>query len=79
MMFLEIDKEVTQKTTACEKNFACLTNYFHNFCKVESTIQGNVHFVKCPEGLKCNYKLCFAKERICTCPTRKELFRKYGI
>lgn len=78
-MFLEIDREIIQKTTDCKNNFDCLTNYFHNFCKVESTIGGKVHFVKCLNGHNCDDKLCFAQEHTCTCPTRKEIFKKYGI
>ena len=76
---MDIDKEILKKTTNCEKNFECLNNDKHIYCKVEDCVNNKVHFVKCLNVDYCVYKMSFAQSFICNCPTRKEIFNKYGI
>ena len=76
---MEIDKEILNNTTNCEKNFDCLTNDKHVYCKVENAINNEVHFVKCLHDDSCTYKMSFGYSYICTCPTRKEIFNKFSI
>ena len=76
---MEIDKEILNNTTNCEKNFDCLTNCKHIYCKVEYALADEVHFVKCLYDEHCTYKMSFGFSYICNCPTRKEIFNKYGI
>lgn len=76
---MEIAKEILDKTTKCQKGFKCLKNDNHVYCKVENCVSNKVHFVRCLSGNYCNYKLPFGNSIICNCPTRKEIFNKYGI
>lgn len=69
---MEIKKEVLDKTTKCHKNFDCIKN--NNICcRVTQCVNNEVHFVVCKENWSCSYKLHFADQIICTCPTRKEI------
>ena len=77
-MNFEIDKETLHRTTDCAKDFDCLNNNNHDYCKVLECVN-TVHFVKCSMDNRCYYRLPFSKEFICTCPTRKEIFKKYKI
>ena len=77
-MLIELDREILQKTTDCDKDFQCLSNENQIYCKVSQCIS-NVHFVKCSIENYCYYELSFENEHICTCPTRKAIFNKYGI
>lgn len=77
-MIMDIDKDTLHRTTDCTKDFDCLNNKSCICCKVKQCIS-NVLFIKCPEENRCFYKLPFAQENICTCPTRKEIFNKHGV
>jgi len=78
-MILEIDQEILQKTTNCEKNFSCLSNKNHIPCKVKSIINNKVIFVECLNRDYCKYIQNYGNSYICLCPTRIEIFKKYGI
>ena len=77
-MIMKIDKEIVKKTTTCGKYFNCLNDEKHILCKVEHCIN-NVHFLEWSNKNNCRYKLKFDVEKICMCPTRKEIYKKYGI
>ena len=75
---MEIEKEILDKTTLCNKDFDCIKN--NNIrCKVTRNVDKKVIFVECREKNFCNYKMSFGNSDICTCPTRKEIFKKYGL
>ncbi len=76
--FMDIDKEILNKTTKCEKDFNCLQNKTHVYCQVDSCLNYEVHFIKCKNEEYCIYRMSFGESFICNCPTRKEIFNKYG-
>ncbi len=75
---MEIKKEIIDKTVHCTKDFDCLNNN-HLSCKVRSCVNNEVYFVECSEIHSCNYRVSFGYSYICTCPTRKEIYNKYGL
>ncbi len=76
---MKIDKEILEKTSYCKSNFVCLNDDKHNYCKVKKMVADEFPFMECLESIYCPYKMDFKFADICTCPTRKELFNKYGI
>ena len=78
-MKIEIKEETIKTTTQCKKNFNCLSSEKHIFCKVESCVNGSVHFIKCLDEENCNYRSSFGNSLMCNCPTRKEIFNRYNI
>jgi hypothetical protein len=75
---MEIGEETIKETTHCHKDFECIKN--NNICcNVTHSVNKQVHFVECKERVQCNYKMSFGNSFICTCPTRKEIYNKYGI
>ena len=75
-MQLEIDNIILQETSCCDNDFKCLKNGIYPLCKVEHCIN-TIHFVDCKSEY-CDCKLNFGYGNICTYPTRKEIFNKYG-
>lgn len=75
---MEIDKKIIAETLNCRRNFDCLDDEKHVYCKVENCIKYKVHFIKYLETSICYYKMSFGDSAICTCPTRKEIFNKYS-
>ncbi len=76
-MNIEIDKEIIDKTTKCEKCFSCLSDNLEQSCKVEYCVSNTVYFVKCLNAALCSYKVSFGGSYFCTCPIRKEIYNKY--
>lgn len=76
---MDIDKKTLKQTTKCEKGFDCLLRDDHVYCKVENCVSDEVHFVKCLNEEYCVYRMSFGESFICNCPTRKEIYNKYGI
>ena len=75
---MEISKKILDETVHCQKDFDCIKN--NNICcKVDYCVDKTVHFVKCSEENYCRYKMNFGYSLICNCPTRKEIYNKYGI
>jgi len=76
-IILKIETQTLNKTTKCNIAFECLKNENH-FClgNVANCVDGKVHFVNCTG--KCSYKIRFGDTPFCSCPTRKEIFNKYG-
>ena len=80
-MSFEIDEDVKNNTTECEKECACITDKDYKLCKVvRSTNKNKIVFIECLEKSPCNYKMSFGfSSCLCNCPIRKEIFRKYKI
>lgn len=78
-MEIEIDEKIVTKAKACIKNFDCLNNDMHIYCKVEYCCNNKVHFIKCLDNQYCSFQKSFGFAFMCTCPLRKEIYNKYGI
>lgn len=76
---MEIDNEILRETTLCRREYNCIQTGSQASCKVEKCINNIVHFVNCPDHAFCNYKSSFGSAYICACPTRKEIYRKFGM
>jgi hypothetical protein len=77
-MRIEIDTNILSQTTECGRDFACLADT-GKLCRVENCVNNKVHFIECRDDAKCNYQISFGYSYICTCPTRKEIYNRYGL
>ena len=73
-----IKKETLKNTTDCRRNFDCIKNDKHIFCTVENCINDEVYFVKNSYNKYCPYRMSYGNSYLCHCPTRQEIFNKYG-
>jgi len=82
-MKIEIDEEVLSKTTECKKGFSCLSSKTRDICKVRSKLESAgaemILFCEPNNDKHCDYKKPFGDFCICECPTRKEIYNRYGI
>jgi hypothetical protein len=74
-----INERIVAETILCEKNFECLKSNMPVHCKVENCVSEKVHFVESLDNSLCRYIMIFGSSKICTCPTRKEIFNKYKL
>jgi len=76
-MVLKIDDSTIKSTTNCEKGMQCLHGVTEKLCKVNNSVMNEVFFVSCLNKQKCSYRISFGYKFMCTCPIRKEIFRRY--
>ena len=81
-MKVEIDEHVINNTIKCLWDYACLSNNNdnnHKICEINNKEYSGVVFIKYREEIKeCNYSERFGSSSyLCTCPVRKEIYRKY--
>ena len=76
---MKIDKDIISKTHYCKKGFECLKNPRVACCKVTHCIDNIVCFIEMEGEEKCIYRNSFQDSFICCCPTRKEIYNKYGL
>jgi hypothetical protein len=72
---LSIDDEIRRKTD-CE-TFGCLQGQ-EKTCKVKESLAGHALLVDPVLEKRCDY-MTSIRYSYCTCPTRIEIYRKYGI
>lgn len=81
-MDIKIDQEIIDQTTACNNNFACLKGDSDCLGKVASCSDNSGLFVKADANcnkVSCIYCLPFENTFFCSCPTRKEIYKRYKI
>lgn len=78
MTALLISPDAIEQTTRCDKDFACLESSEHPLCKSQYCVDCKVLFIYPPTDSNCAYPVTFGSGDVCTCPVRKEIYRKYG-
>jgi len=78
-MNIRISEEVLKKTTECKKNFSCLSDKKRDWCEAESSPGYDTLFVKVKRGNSCKYLIPYVDSFLCICPTRNEIYKRYGI
>ena len=78
-MVYEVDEETIRLTTDCRLDFQCLTGDLSCMCTVEELLT-DVLFVRPEEpALHCPYLQRFGEGFFCSCPTRRALYKRYGV
>ena len=83
----EISDAVIKQTTKCHSSFACLNDEEYPkcsdglaVCEIENHIAQDLLFVDFENDFSCNYSTSFgAGKRICKCPVRYEIYKRYSI
>lgn len=62
----------------CIFQHQCLNQNEFKPGEVKEFLNQKVLFVNCKQRI-CGYSLNFGCEKVCFCPTRKEIFKKYNV
>lgn len=76
-MEVEISQE-TKNLTDCKKGFSCLNQETRDICKIGYCVEEMYYFIE-DRDIDCNFRFNYGYATMCRCPTRKELYSKYGI
>jgi hypothetical protein len=79
-MNLKFPDEISKRATECPKNHSCLSNQEGGRCRVDYSMEG-VPFLmlKKSSDEHCPYSFDFGNSYFCTCPVRRELYKRYSI
>ncbi len=75
-IIVDIDSEIIDKATKCDKKFACLADSKHLCCEIYISLNNEICVLRGVAKNKCNYKMGGFSE-VCTCPVRVEIYNKY--
>ena len=75
---MEIDESITQRTN-CRYSFDCLSGDKTCFCKVKAMIGNDMLEVRSKIDIGCGYRIGFGGTTFCICPTRVEIYNRYGM
>ncbi len=72
--------EIVKEADKCQKDHACLNDRHYTLCEVDFQRE-KAHFgiLVCGYETDCPYSSQIGSQRVCTCPVRQELFKKYQI
>jgi hypothetical protein len=78
-MSLQVGEEAFDRTTQCPHEFICLDEGKCARCRIKKTIphDGLMILGDRPNG-DCPYLMSFGCSWMCLCPTRHDLFERYG-
>jgi len=76
-MRIKVDEITLQASNKCVFGFGCLQSDKFPQCSVTRYIDGDGLFIKDPNQNICPYKVSFGYSYMCSCPTRKEIYKKY--
>jgi hypothetical protein len=77
-MKYELQGETLAGSTKCSRYFDCLLEGKCAQCEIERLVAGIGAYIKNSDPQPCPYKLDIGTALICTCPTRIELYERYG-
>ncbi len=80
MSAFKVPEKVVQQADRCAHNHGCLetgTCGDRPFCKVESSLNHQISFLKTKELATCNYRILFGGKQLCMCPVRTFIFEHY--
>lgn len=80
-MDIQIDEDVKAQATKCTTSLGCQNDKDYELCRIIRPTNGSGGiFIECQEEKHCNYKSTFGYSlHFCSCPVRKEIYKKYGI
>jgi hypothetical protein len=84
---LEISEDIIKQTTKCHSNFSCLDDEENPkcpvelaLCPVENHIDDSMVFVDFNKDPSCDYSMPYGTDhRICHCPVRNEIYKRYSM
>jgi hypothetical protein len=74
----QVSEESINATTLCDKGFSCLERDMDDLCKIGIRFNGDALVIKCQDKISCPYRISKDSDKLCSCPTRRELFDKYS-
>jgi hypothetical protein len=76
---IQIEKRNAPAGAECNRAHSCLSGDQDCLCEVEQLLDDTILSVTPPPGMKCTHKMRYRHTFLCTCPVRKEIYRRYKV
>jgi hypothetical protein len=76
---LHVSDDAKRAADKCPRLFGCLAGANGDLCKVSSCVDGAMVFVTCEHEGPCPYKHDVWERTLCTCPVRREIYKRYKL
>lgn len=73
-----VEEEILKSANLCNKGNSCLNKCDNDLCQVYASVNDANLFI-CVEDNSCNYKEIIGERKICGCPVRIDLYKKYKV
>jgi hypothetical protein len=77
-MKLQISENIVNDTTRCRKNYICLTE-IDSLCSVKYCLNGKSFVIRPDKNKPCSYMVFIGDVVLCSCPIRKEIYKRYNV
>lgn len=79
MIEAQIEQAIEERAPECDKAHSCLSGEQNCRCHVVQLIDDAILAVRPPPAMKCTHKMRYRDTFLCTCPVRKETYKRYKI
>jgi hypothetical protein len=78
-MTYDISKEIIEQTNKCPREFKCLTGEKKDLCRVQKHTRRDELMLVPINQCFCPYIMSSGRSYICKCPTRMEIYQRFGV
>ena len=79
MLEISIEQVSPSTPVECDRAHSCLSGKKDCLCDVGQLLDVTILSVHPPAGMKCTHKMRYRDAFLCTCPVRKEIYKRYKI
>jgi hypothetical protein len=76
---IPIEQRNASAGAECNRAHACLSGDGDCLCQVEQFLDDTILSIAPPPDMKCTHKMRYRDAFLCTCPVRKEIYKRYKI
>ena len=74
-----VSPEIEERAVRCRNGHACLHDPDYVLCGTAVDEEQGARILRCDHATDCPYSSQFGEQRVCTCPVRHEIGRKYRV
>ena len=75
----QIEQTIVEGTPGCDKARSCLSGEQNCRCHVVQLVDDAILAVRPPFAMKCTHKMRYQDAFLCTCPVRKETYKRHKV
>lgn len=77
--YYKIPSPVIDEAEKCRKQHACLSDPYHEICRVNAKSGKTPRLIACQNDAPCPYNSKIGSQQVCSCPVRHAIYRKYNV
>ena len=79
MLQIPLEGNNTERAPECDRAPSCPSRVKDCRCRVVQLVDDAILAVRPPPEMKCSHKMRYRDAFLCTCPVRKETYKRYKI